>query len=573
MILKRVNTVTAAVIGLFLIQTAQAETCGTATVMAQGACKDLKVEFDLSKCNAGKGVAAKVVDCKDTSATAKAEVAGRVFTAKLTGAAGGGGWGGDSVQWTAAVVKSPKPKPAKTETAAVAAPVAAAPVAAATPSPSATPQAAAKPAPPAAPSPTPVAAPAPAAKPAAPVAVLTPAASANAPLQPAEPTPAPVATLTTTTPPVSAAPSPSPAPAPAAVAGPPSAPVALTWNGDLRLRFESIRQDRQNPGSYTQSRIRARFGLNADLGDDTTLYFRLASGPGRVSTNQTLGASNNMSANYGILLDRAGFRWSFIPGIASVSGGRISNPLWAPGSTDVMWDADLNFDGAAANAEYKIGSWNPFAAIGFFYLNQVTSGDAASTQLLSSQLGTKVKINDDWKAGVAAGFHHYIAIVGRTNPFGASAAASALSGNTVTGASSNVWVNNYDIFEAGPEVQTKLFGKSLTVFADYLRNTAITDESVGYVAGFKFGDLKTPGDYQIAYDYRRLEKDSVLDTMADGDSGGGGTDLYSHRISLSYKAKKNWQVGLSVFLGEKAISDSTRTATRNKIHYDFIFAF
>lgn len=528
MLLSRPKAFAALVTLLLAAPATYAEDCGKAFVIENGTCAKLKVGFDLSSCGGASLVAAKISDCGETKATASVKSKGKTYASALTGAT----WG-DSTQWTAGPVvaastsKKKASAEAATSSSAVSAPVATAPAVV----------------------PTPVAPPV-----AAPVVVSAPKvpASATTPIAAAEPAQAPTPVAT----------------APATVT---AAPIALVWNGDLRYRVESIRQDRQTPTNYTQSRIRARFGLTADLGDDTLVNFRLATGAGRVSTNQTLGASNQAFANYGVLLDRASFRWAGVPNLAFI-GGRVANPFWAPGGVDEVWDTDLNFDGLVVTGENK-GAVTPFATAGLFWINQVTSGDTATTNLASAQLGVKAKLNDDSKLNFAVAFHHYIAIVGRTNPFGASAAASAFSGNTVTGANNNTWVNNYDVLNGGPEFQTKLFGKTASIFFDYVFNAAISSENTGYVAGVKFGELKAPGDYQVTYDYRRVEKDATVDTFTDGDSAQGGTDLYSHRVSVTYKVKKNWQTSLTGYIGEKFVSNAANQVTRNKIHYDLVFSF
>lgn len=358
---------------------------------------------------------------------------------------------------------------------------------------------------------------------------------------------------------------------------PPAAPTVLTlppltWYGDFRYRFEKVGQEKSTPSNTIQNRIRARMGLKSDLGDNTFVDFRLSTGPGRASTNQTLGANNSHLSNYAINLDRAYFRWGFLPGL-TLSGGRIPNPFWLPGGNDLMWDADINFDSTALFAEANGPVFSPFGTVAMTWLNKVTSGSLSDTKLASFQAGTRVKLNDRWKLGAHATYHRFISIAGRTNPFGSSAAASAFSGNTVTGAANNQWVNGYDVLSFGPEIQFRAGEKPVTVYGEFLRNLAVGDENKGWNAGVRYGELKNKGDVQVCYDYRRLEKDATVDTFTDADSVSGGTDMRSHRFCASYKVGRAWHAGTSFFFGDKFLADRSQTVGRNKIQLDFVFYF
>jgi hypothetical protein len=97
----------------------------------------------------------------------------------------------------------------------------------------------------------------------------------------------------------------------------------------------NTRQDR------TRLRIRARIGFDFDISPDAMIGVKLASGDdnGPISTNQLLGGG---LAKRNIWLDQAYLRISAHKA-ASALLGRFPNPFF---STDLVWDRDLNFDGA-----------------------------------------------------------------------------------------------------------------------------------------------------------------------------------------------------------------------------------
>jgi len=157
-----------------------------------------------------------------------------------------------------------------------------------------------------------------------------------------------------------------------------------------------------------RSRLRARLGLEADLDEGFTAGMRIATGSDSspVSTNQTMGGSGGNFSKYSLWLDRAYLRYepfksagsqSFV-GQTSVNltVGRFDNPFWNP--TELMWDADLGFDGIAMQARHELSSgFTPFAVAGAFPVFN-TSLDFASVE------GAKFKSEDKYLFGGQLGF-------------------------------------------------------------------------------------------------------------------------------------------------------------------------
>ena len=122
--------------------------------------------------------------------------------------------------------------------------------------------------------------------------------------------------------------------------GPPFDITGTTFSPQL-----NVDQDRH------RIRLRVRFGVAADLGDNFTAGLRIATGENNspVTTNQSLGAANSAQggnfSKYAIWLDR-GFVKYEVGGTpeADFSAwlGRFDNP-WSP--LELIWDDDLGFDG------------------------------------------------------------------------------------------------------------------------------------------------------------------------------------------------------------------------------------
>ncbi|WP_243846365.1 putative porin [Rhizomicrobium palustre] len=177
----------------------------------------------------------------------------------------------------------------------------------------------------------------------------------------------------------------------------------LRLSGDLRLRYEgdlfpsgndssgsfpnfnaintgspydtSSTSNHNYPSEYNvdqdrhRFRLRARFGIDADLGEAFTAGIRIATGDSNtpVSTNQSIGASGGNFSKYSIWLDRAWLRYAPIDnprGSFAVTLGRFENPFY---STELVFDDDLNFDGVAIQASAAVTkTLKPFVTVGAF---------------------------------------------------------------------------------------------------------------------------------------------------------------------------------------------------------------
>ena len=128
-------------------------------------------------------------------------------------------------------------------------------------------------------------------------------------------------------------------------------------------RYLNVDQNRSRP------RLRARLGVDADVGQGFAAGLHLASGDGSspVSTNQTLGGSPGDFSKYQVWIDRASIRYEYAPpavGALAVSVGRLENPFFA---TELLWDHDLSLDGVALRATFPLPAGvTPFVTAGAF---------------------------------------------------------------------------------------------------------------------------------------------------------------------------------------------------------------
>ena len=160
---------------------------------------------------------------------------------------------------------------------------------------------------------------------------------------------------------------------------------------------------------YNQLSIRVHLGLVAQVTDKVLFGIRLASGNdnGPVSTTQLLGGGLDKK---NLWLDQAYTTLGPFAG-ASLTAGRMPNPFF---HTDLVWDENLNFDGAQVSEQSKpagapglglfgtVGAF-PIGYIGTNFPDQsINKAQDRTEWLLGAQAGTDWQTPLwDWRFGVS----------------------------------------------------------------------------------------------------------------------------------------------------------------------------
>ena len=177
-------------------------------------------------------------------------------------------------------------------------------------------------------------------------------------------------------------------------------------------------------------RLRARLGVEADLGDGFTAGFRLGTGESNtpVTQNQSLGAANQGQggnfSKYAIWLDRGYLKYenSGPSGrYLGISVGRFDNPFFTV--SPMMWQDEIGFDGAVLQARYEVAKgFTPFLTAGAFPIfntdlnfssNRPDKFKSDDKYLYAGQLGTTWKITKDIVAKFGAAYYHFDNVEGR----------------------------------------------------------------------------------------------------------------------------------------------------------------
>lgn len=369
----------------------------------------------------------------------------------------------------------------------------------------------------------------------------------------------------------------------------------ITWEGDLRLRAEHQGFGNSNPDRQSfnlannlvgsgfevnnttedrnRTRLRARFGFQAKMNDWITGGVRMTTGGlnDSLSGNQTL---ESATAKYTVGLDRAFIKADVKPWV-KVVGGRFENPFM---STDLVWDADFPFDGAAAVFKHKLNDrWSAFGTLGAFPLDEIQKSDVEFTKskwLIGAQGGIQWTSNNNSTVKLGMAIYDFKNVEGKSNPanstvYNSSAPVFRTKGNSYFDINE---LNNNGIQDPRYALASQFRELNLTgevdiasfnpvhiiLSGDYVRNigfdkgeiakrTGLTGDFIpkeeidGYQVKLTVGmpQMQKKHDWQAFVAYKRLEADAVLDSYTDSDFFQRGTNTKGWILGGSYGLDTN----------------------------------
>lgn len=334
-------------------------------------------------------------------------------------------------------------------------------------------------------------------------------------------------------------------------------PESIKWvedvkiYGDFRYRYENI--DSESSGSYkhgtNRNRIRARVGVKADVTDEFSLDFRIASGSADpASSNQTL---ENGFTSKDIWLDRAYFDWhpAAHPGF-NLYGGKMSNPFYTV--DQLIWDSDVNPEGMAVGYSTPLfGKTQLMLNAGGFWMDYNVNDDQQDVGLWGVQAAIARRLENDTELVFGGSFYDFGNLKGKKS--GEIFDKERGEGNTLVG---DKYKYDYDVLEGFAEYKFHAGRTPVALFGNYIMNTAATHaEDTGWIIGAKFNEAKAPGSWEFGYSYREVDADATIGALSDSDFNGGATNGKGHKFGLKYAVAKNVSAGLTYFLNEDTSDD------------------
>jgi hypothetical protein len=363
-------------------------------------------------------------------------------------------------------------------------------------------------------------------------------------------------------------------------------PAVKNWTdtvvlkGDLRYRYESIMDDSKKDANgdtlnRERNRIRARLGAEAKPADDLKVGIELSTGQSDpVSGNQTVGdgfMKDDMKLNL------AYFEWSALSSDsaneAKFTAGKMKNPFI--NVSDLIWDGDLTPEGVAVKGLMGSEKVSLLGNAGYIWVKE-RSAENDDSMLYAGQGAVKIQFVPEVYLLAGASYYAYDNMEGydvvdwenRNSAYGNSTMKGSVSGSTTNKA----YKYEYTPIEYFAELNIWA-GIPISLFSQVVSNDEVDDLEAGYLYGVLVGKAKNKGTLEVGYAIAELEKDAVVGAFTDSDRWGGGTDGKSHKIHARYQITKNLQFGATYFMGEKTISDDSKTADYDRLQVDLVAAF
>lgn len=369
----------------------------------------------------------------------------------------------------------------------------------------------------------------------------------------------------------------------------------ISWDGDFRFRLAYEDMEASDMQRFRE-RMRLRLNFKAPIIEDQlNFYGRLATGPGGISTNQTLDSN---FTNYGIGIDLAylDYQPTWIPWGTHIYAGRFKNFLDAnPGG--VIWDTDLNFDGTGQSVDIPqfagpmFGNWKFNAVQGIMNENGAQAFTNEDDEwMLGWQFAAKDFVVP--KLNWFVGYYHYQNIVGGANSF-----ADGYNGNLAGGdvdVNLDGVINNldslatkYNVLNIGAnyEFQLNETAQPIFVHADYVSNLnpeipfavdtrfGIGDEDhIGWQGGFRYGNAKAAGTWDFGYYYKDIGATAIVGNFADADDH--GSNIKVHNFYFDYAFTDNTMVQFEYIINDlKNNLNHLPSDTHNQVNLDIVVKF
>jgi len=261
----------------------------------------------------------------------------------------------------------------------------------------------------------------------------------------------------------------------------------ITLFGDVRFRYEYRGADNApKSGTTTDDYMRERFryavrvGIKGDLFDDFYYGLRVETSTNPRSPWVTFGDDSNPTPSAknsdGVNIGQAYLGWRPTSWF-EVTVGKMPMPLYV---TPLVWDTDINPEGAVEKFKLSVGNADFFANFGQFIYqdsNPDTAFPSSDTFMLAWQLGANVKLAKDVSAKIAPVIYDYTGI-GSANllnqPFvgeGLNGINTGLSGSLANQTQFNQnGINDLLVLEVPGEVNFKVCKYNARGFGDFAYN-------------------------------------------------------------------------------------------------------
>ncbi len=297
----------------------------------------------------------------------------------------------------------------------------------------------------------------------------------------------------------------------------------ISLYGDVRFRYEYRSADNA-PGSgatgndYTRERFRyaVRIGLRGDLFDDFYYGLRVetSSNPrspwvtfGDDTTSSSSASTPSAKNSDGINIGQVYLGWRPTSWF-DITVGKMPMPIY---TTPMIWDSDINPEGAAERFKLSLDKADLFATFGQFlyqFTDPAPNIPSDDTFILAWQLGANLKLTPDMSLKFAPVLYNYTGVgnTNKNNPaFGPGNAYNGqglfgLNGNGVVGGVTlnQGAINNLLVLEIPAELNFKISRYNARLFGDFAYNISGDDRARAAARSFPPTSVVNPNTGQAS---------------------------------------------------------------------------
>jgi hypothetical protein len=171
--------------------------------------------------------------------------------------------------------------------------------------------------------------------------------------------------------------------------------------GDLRLRYEDRRAEDPAGGVIDLQRYRyaVRLGLRGDAFDNFYYGVRVETSSNPRSTWNTFGSSGSApfgKSTAGVNIGQIYLGWHPYEWV-DLTLGKMANPFY---TTSMVWDGDINPEGAAEHFKYTVGPVDLFATFGQFIYQDINPAQSSPGYFSFLYNNANTPFLLGWQAGV-----------------------------------------------------------------------------------------------------------------------------------------------------------------------------
>ncbi|MEI7852041.1 MAG: putative porin [Kiritimatiellales bacterium] len=337
--------------------------------------------------------------------------------------------------------------------------------------------------------------------------------------------------------------------------------------GDIRARYEK-RESYKADGTINdkdRQRIRLRVGAYGKVNDFTDFGLRLATGGSRTSSNSDLGDSGNSTTTASgmkdIWLDQAYVDMHpELLGGAHLFLGKMPQP-WITYGSGLIWDTDLNPEGAALTYEKQFIPFKLKANAGSFVMRE--NNLTQDIQLWSGQVALEKAVGPGTLTMGVSDYYFDNANSGGANNLSGS---GVLNTDVQKGTT-----NQFHLVEGFGSYGFTAFKLPVLLMGQYVVNTEAINgsEDTAYLTGITIGKAKEKGSWEIGYSWRDIGRYAVVAGLNDSDfAGETWAGCRGHRFSGKYQVFKNMSADLAYIL-----STDWKGRDANTLQADLNFKF